>query len=144
MSRASITWYIGGSYIDYPTNAQLMSMTDSDEMCLSLATSKCGRWGSKHGGKVMYFPFRSSHTWNGCRAYRECVLHHPVGPADADHTPLFTLTGDDAIQASFVRRVLGHMFKHDHMRPVMSKDLSITTVLTSTPSTHFGSSTRQA
>ena len=36
MSRSSITksWYIGGSYIDYPTTAQLMGMTDSDGMCL--------------------------------------------------------------------------------------------------------------
>ena len=50
------------------------------------------------------------------------MIHHPVSPADADHTPLFTSTGDDAIQASFARTVLSHMFKHDHMQPVMSND----------------------
>ena len=123
MSRAAITWYIlCGSYIDYPTTAQLMRMCDTDGMCLSPATSTCDRWGSRHGGKVMYFFFRSHHAWNGCRAYRECGIHHPVDPADADHTPLFTSTGSDAIQASFLRTVLSHMFKHDHMQPDVSKD----------------------
>lgn len=45
-----------------------------------------------------------------------------VAPAEGEHTPLFTSSGSDAIQASFVRTVLHHMFQHKHMQPVMLRD----------------------
>ena len=119
MSKASVQWYIKGQYIDDPDPSLLRNLTLNDGLCLMPATSKCDRWGDKHGHKIMFFPYRPDDAWNGCRAFRDCELHHPVRGADRAHTPLFTSTGDQAIQASFVRTVVYHMLRSPHMAPVL-------------------------
>ena len=115
MSMASAVWYIGGQYVHDPTPLQLRSLTERDGLCLTPATSKCDRWGDKHGGKIMFFPFRPTHLWNGCRAMRDRELYFPVKGEARLTTPLFTSSGKEPMQASFVRTVLNHMLRHPHM-----------------------------
>ena len=118
MSRASAVWYISGQYVYDPTPSQLRGLTERDGLCLIPATSKCDFDGSKHGGKIMFFPFRANHMWNGCRAFRDLELHFPVRGADRDSTPLFSIANKEAVKASFVRTVLHHMLHHAHMAEV--------------------------
>ena len=120
--KAPEVWWINGRHATGPPRAKLLDMAEADGPCLSPATSECGRWGTKHGGKVMHFPVRSAHAWNGCRAHRECMLHHPVAARDQANTPVFLAVDATATQASLVRTVLHHMLKHDHMLPVLPKD----------------------
>ena len=46
-------------------------------------------------------------------------LRFPVRGNERAVTPLFTDNEGNAIKASFVRTLLYHMFRHEHMRPVL-------------------------
>ena len=72
MSRASVVYYFGKTrvYVIDPEPWQLRSMTPVDGVCVMPATSKCDFDGSKHGGKLIFLPFRANHIWNGARAIR--------------------------------------------------------------------------
>ena len=111
MSRASLVWRINGIHVTNPTPEQLRCLTEHDGACLSPATSKCDRWGNKHGHKTMFLPFRPSRTWNAARALRDMELRYPCPQAQRANEPLFTSAPGVAIPASVVRTLLYHMLR---------------------------------
>ena len=81
------------------------------------ATSKCDRWGNKHGSKTIFLPFRPHHTYNAARALRDYELDFPV-PHNRDSTPLLQDADGRPLKASFVRTMLYHMLRTDQVRSV--------------------------
>ena len=116
MSRASVVWRIQGDYYPslsnpQPTRQQLLDMTEADGACLSPATSKCDRWGNKHGRKTIFLPYRPNHVWNGARALRDNELAYPCDVQQRAQEPLFAEADGKAIRASTVRTLLYHMVR---------------------------------
>ena len=72
-----------------------------------------------HGSKITFLPFRTDRVYNAARALRDMELHFPTPPEHRKTTPLFTDDDGDAILGSKIRTVMYHMFRHDHMRPVL-------------------------
>ena len=111
MSRASLTWYIAGQREAVPSLLQLQHLTLNDGCYLLPACSKCDRWGTKHGGKAMFFPYRPTHVYNACRALRDLELAHPVPAAARPTTPLLVDNAGDPLKASFVRTMFYHVLR---------------------------------
>ena len=118
MSRAHLTWLIAGELVPSPSRLQLQSLTADDGAYLRPACSKCDRWGTKHGGKPMFFPYRPQHVFNACRALRDVELHFPVRPTQRATTPLLTQDGGHPLESSYVRTMLHHMLNAETVRNV--------------------------
>ena len=101
-------------------------MTEADGACVKPATSECDRWGNKHGGKVMFLPFRPGRTWNGARALRDYELRYPVSPANRDTEPLFASSPGVGIPASLVRTLLFHMLRTPAVKSAMPAGVDVT------------------
>lgn len=120
MSRGSLTWWIDGDLCPNPTNEQLMNLTTADGGCLTPATSKCDRWGNKHGSKTMFLPYRPDHIWNAARALRDQELKYPVQAHLRTHEPLFATAPGIAVKAAHVRTVLYYMMRDPSVVAAMS------------------------
>ena len=116
MARASLVWRIGGqlypSAVNLPASPQqLRDLTEDDCGALSPATSKCDRWGNKHGHKTIFLPFRPNHIWNGARALRDYELAFPCHPEQRSNTPLFESSPGVGVQSSHIRTMWYHMIR---------------------------------
>jgi hypothetical protein len=114
MARSSLSFRIDGVIYADPTAAQLQSLGQhaGDIILLSPATSKCDRWGKRHGGKPIIFPYHADHLYNGCRALVAMELSDPVHGEARKHTPLFRDANSNAFCNHFIRRLLYHMLLH--------------------------------
>ena len=119
MSRRSLSWRINGQIFASPSPAQLSNLSEAtrDGAILLPACSKCDQFGNKHGDKIMFFPFQSSHSYNACTALRDLELHRPIVDLQTrGSTPLFTLEDGSPFPASRVRSILYHAFRHESVR----------------------------
>lgn len=104
-----------GAYEHLANNAQLTP-----------ATSKCDRWGKRHGGKTMILPYREDHEWNACRALIAMELNDPVRGSELRRiTPLFRGSDEVAISTAEVRRTLSHMLKTPAVLDVTPKGTTV-------------------
>ena len=118
MSRGSIYYLIDGEIVVDPTREELLPCGEGTLVFLTPATSKCDRWGEKHGGKVIVFPYLPHHIWNGARAIIEMELADPVRGVEARrNTPFIRRADGQAFTNHFVRRILHYMLAH----PTVSK-----------------------
>ena len=72
------------------------------------ATSKCDRWGKKHGNKPIILPFRTGRAYNAAKALRDMELADPVYGQQRSDTPLFRDAAGNAFEIKFVRAILKH------------------------------------
>ena len=113
MARGNLSYNINGKIVTNPTEAQLRSIRVGDFAILTPATSKCDRWGKKHGGKIIVLPYLPDHAWNGCRALVQMELADPVYGIEARRsTPLFRTSTGQALSTSRVRTLLHYMLNH--------------------------------
>ena len=107
MSKASLSWHIEG--VLYTRGAppdKLRGMSEADYAVLKPATSKCDRWGKKHGNQPIILPFRLSRAYNAAKALRDMELADPIYGEDRAEAPLFRNANQEAFKNTFVRSVL--------------------------------------
>ena len=122
MSRRSLRWRIKGQIVHSPSPAQLgaLSEVDRDGACLLPGCSKCDPFGTKHGSKVIFLPFKPSHAFNAATALRDLELAEPIMELQIrEQTPLFQLDTGEAFPASTVRSMLYYMFQVHSVRELV-------------------------
>ena len=74
---------------------------------------KCDPFGTKHGSKVIFLPFKPSHAFNAATALRDLELEEPIMELQIrEQIPLFQLDTGEAFLTSTVRSMLHYMFQH--------------------------------
>jgi integrase len=119
ISRRSLRWRIKGRIVHSPSPAQLgaLSEVDRDGACLLPGCSKCDPFGTKHGSKVIFLPFKPSHAFNAATALRDLELAEPIMELHLrEMTPLFQLDNGEPFPASMVRSMLHYMFQIPSVR----------------------------
>ena len=109
MSKASLSWHVQGQI--YTRGAPPEVLKNLDEDCyasITPATSKCDRWGKKHGNKPIILPFRKGRAYNAATALRDMELADPVYGQERELAPLFRNAQGDAFEIKFVRSLLKH------------------------------------
>jgi integrase len=119
ISRRSLRWRIKGQIVHSPSPAQLNALpeVDRDGACLLPGCSKCDPFGTKHGSKVIFLPFKPGHAFNAATALRDLELAEPIMELQLrEQTPLFQLDSGEAFPASTVRSMLYYMFQVPSVR----------------------------
>jgi len=109
MSKASLSWHVQGQI--YTRGAPPEVLRNLDEDCyasITPATSKCDRWGKKHGNKPIILPFRKGRAYNAATALRDMELADPIYGQERELAPLFRNAHGEAFEIKFVRSVLKH------------------------------------
>ena len=109
MSKGSLAWHING--VVYTMGAppdKLKQIQQTDYAVITPATSKCDRWGKKHGNKPIVLPFRNNRAYNAAKALRDMELADPVYGQERFDTPLFRNTQGEGFEIAFVRATLKH------------------------------------
>ena len=122
ISRRSLRWRIKGKIVHSPSPAQLQTLSevDRDGACLLPGCSKCDPFGTKHGSKVIFLPFKPSHAYNAATALRDLELAEPIMELEIrEQTPLFQLDTGEAFPASTVRSMLYYMFQLPAVRALV-------------------------
>lgn len=92
ISRASLSWRIGGVIVVAPTMEQLNSLTRGDFAILVPPPSKADPFGVYFGGRPLYLPYVPDSVTNAAAALARLELALPVHPLRRNATPLFVST----------------------------------------------------
>ena len=90
ISRASVTWRIGGVDVPDPSPAQLASLKEGDYVLIVPPPSKCDRFGIAWGSDPIYLAWHPLQPINAARLIQQLELAFPARGEERRTTPLFT------------------------------------------------------
>jgi hypothetical protein len=110
LTRADVTWFIGGVPVSDPTPAQLAQLRPGDYALLSPPRSKTDQFGEIHSPFPSVVLFAPGHACNAGASLRDIELEQPCRGASRATAPLFA---DDA----------GHPFRHERLDDLLNDAL---------------------
>ena len=110
LTRADVTWIIGGVTVTDPTTAQLAQLRPGDRVLISPPRSKTDQFGEIHSPFPSVVLFDFTRACNAGVCLRDIELEQPCRGAERATTPLFA---DDA----------GHPFRHERMDDLLNAAL---------------------
>ena len=111
LTRASVSWILGGEAVAFPSAEQLAAITVGDYCALKPPLLKNDAFGLHFGWKPIWLPVGNS-TTNAARAIAELIMATPIPMERASITPLFCLDCDGTpLYHREADRILAHLLK---------------------------------
>ena len=113
LSRASLSWLIGGLLVRSPTPIQLASLVPGEDYAiLTPAPAKADKFGTIYGNLPIYLPYHPGEAINAATRLRDLESAWPLSDTSRREHPLFVENSKEPVSASRVHQLFRKMLAY--------------------------------